>query len=89
MVMHFIIDLKKGKGGSHTKFWKNILERKKIVNILSCEDVEFLTDLVKSGCKDISIRSDGVQWEDRPDREGMLSRVRSLDYTLIDVRRLS
>lgn len=29
MIMHFIRDLKKCKGGNHTKFWKkNILERK-------------------------------------------------------------
>lgn len=62
MVMHFIRDLKKGKGGNHTKFWKNILKRKNRVNSLSWEDVGFLTDIVKSECKDICVISDeGVE----------------------------
>lgn len=52
MVMHFIRDLKKGKGGNHTKFWKkNILKRKNRVNSLSWEDVGFLTDIVNPNAR--------------------------------------
>lgn len=43
MVMYFIRDLKKCKGGSHTKFWKNILESQ----TLSWEEIGFLIDIVK------------------------------------------
>lgn len=56
---------------------------------MSWEDVGSLMDLVKSERKDICIIMTGVQRKVRLDREGMLSRVRSLDQILIAVRTLS
>lgn len=47
MVIHFVGYLKKCKGGSYIKFFKNYLERKNSVNTLTQEEAEFLINIIK------------------------------------------